>query len=142
MGRKWPKMAENGPKIGVTENDQKRPKMAKNGRKMAENGPKMDGNGRKWAKKWPKMTKNGQKWPKVAKSGQNWPENGRKWPTMAKMAIFWLFGAIVDHFWSFLPIFPIFEGAPLGAVGSTAPITPAIFGARPTKQAAGLTTVL
>ena len=36
----------------------------------------------------------------------------------------------------------IFEGAPLGAVGSTAPEPPAEFGARPTKQAAGLTPVL
>ena len=88
-------MAENGPKMGVTENDQKRPKMAKNGRKMAENGPKMDENGRKW-----------QKWTKVAKTGRKMGENGQFWP---KMAIFWLFGAIVDHFWSFSPIFPNFD---------------------------------
>ena len=42
--------------------------------------------------------------------------------------------AIFDHFWA------IFEGAPLGAVGPTAPEPPAEFGARPTKQAAGLNT--
>ena len=40
------------------------------------------------------------------------------------------------------PFLVIFEGAPLGAVGSTAPEPPAEFGARPTKQAAGPALVL
>ena len=78
MGRKWPKMAENGPKMDVTENDQKRPKMAKNGRKMAENGPKM------------------------AKKGREMGENGRHWP---KMAIFSSFLPISPNFDPFLTPF-------------------------------------
>ena len=52
-------------------------------------------------------------------------------------SIFWLiFGPFSIHFQPFLDIF---EGAPLGAVGLTAPEPPAECGARPTKQAAGLT---
>ena len=41
-GRKWPKMAENGPKMA--ENDQKWAKMAKSGQNWPENG-----------RKWPTM---------------------------------------------------------------------------------------
>ena len=128
MGQKWMKMAKNGPKNG-----REWPKIGENGRNWAKNGRKRQ----KMAENGPKTAENGQKWPKMAKNGQNgqkWQIYGQKWP---KMAMFWLFWAIVDHFWSFLPIF---EGAPLGAVGSTAPEPPAEFGARPTKQAAGRNT--
>ena len=76
---------------------QKRRKAAGKWPKLAKNRPKMD------------VTENEQKWPKMAENGPKMDENGRKWPTMAKNGYFLVILAIVDHFWSFLPIFPNFD---------------------------------
>ena len=65
------------------------------------------------------------------------PSPGVPFITWGLMA-YRLFGGVVPD----LAKINIFEGAPLGAVGSTAPEPPAEFGARPTKQAAGLASVL